>query len=87
MAVIYGGGPTASATRADLVKRLASVTNAGARIAVCEAIDELAPQGDDAASAALDAVVAADTKAGDKNLMATDNTVAQVALRLRWRNK
>ena len=87
MAVIYGGGPNASATRADLVKRLASVTNAGARIAVCEAIDELAPQGDDAASAALDAVVAADTKAGDKNLMATDNTVAQVALRLRWRNK
>jgi hypothetical protein len=87
MAVIYGGGASASATRADLVKRVSGVTNAGARIAVCEAIDELAPQGDDAAAAALDAVVAADTKAGDKNLIAVDNTVAQVALRLRWRNK
>jgi hypothetical protein len=87
MAVIYGGGPNASATRADLVKRVSGVTNAGARIAVCEAIDELAPQGDDAAANALDAVVAADTKAGDKNLIAIDNTVAQVALRLRWRNK
>ncbi|MGA2447724.1 MAG: hypothetical protein ABTD50_03510 [Polyangiaceae bacterium] len=87
MAVIYGGGPNASATRADLAKRVPGVMNAGARIAVCEAIDELAPQGDDAAAAALDAVVAADTRSGDKSLMATDNTVAQVALRLRWRNK
>jgi hypothetical protein len=87
MAVIFGGGPNASATRADLVKRVSGVTNAGARIAVCEAIDELAPQGDEAAANALDAVVAADTKAGDKNLIAIDNTVAQVALRLRWRNK
>ena len=36
---------------------------------------------------ALDKVVADDTKSGNKDLAATDNTLAQVAWRLRNRNK
>jgi hypothetical protein len=86
MAVICGGGPKANATRADLVKHLDKVKNTGARIAIVEAIDELAPQGDVGSADALDQIIAADTKAGDKGLISTDNTVAQVAWRLRVRN-
>jgi hypothetical protein len=86
MAVIYGGGPNANATRAELLRRVDKVKNPGARIALCEAIDELAPQGDTAAADALDKIVAADTISGDKNIIAIDNTVAQVAWRLRVRS-
>ncbi|MGA7123702.1 MAG: hypothetical protein WBY94_26595 [Polyangiaceae bacterium] len=85
MAVIYGGGASANATRAELLKRLEKVRNPGARIALCEAIDELAPAGDVSAADALDKIVATDAKNGDKELAATDNTVAQVAWRLRLR--
>jgi hypothetical protein len=87
MAVIYGGGASANATRGELLKRVDKVRNAGARIALCEAIDELAPQGDVAAADALDKVVATNAKSGDKELIATDNTVAQVAWRLRVRSQ
>ncbi|HZU82426.1 MAG TPA: hypothetical protein VE987_05905, partial [Polyangiaceae bacterium] len=87
MAVIYGGGAQANATRAELLKRVDKVRNAGARIALCEAIDELAPQGDVAAADALDKIVAADAKSGDKDVVAVDNTVAQVAWRLRVRGQ
>ena len=85
MAVIYGGGANANATRGELLKRMDKVRNPGARIALCEAIDELAPGGDPSAADALDKIVAADAKNGDKELGATDNTVAQVAWRLRVR--
>lgn len=84
MAVIYGSDK-APATRAELLKHVESVKNTGARIALCEAIDELAPQGDVAAADALDKIIAADAKSGDQDLVATDNTVAQVAWRLRVR--
>jgi hypothetical protein len=84
MAVIYGSG-NAAATRAALVAKLPKVTNTGARIAICEAIDELTPSGDAATADALQKVVDADTKAGDANLIATDNTVEQVSWRLRVR--
>ncbi len=84
MAVIYGGA-NANATRGELLKRMDKVRNAGARIALCEAIDELAPQGDVGAADALDKIVASDAKSGDKELASTDNTVAQVAWRLRVR--
>jgi len=87
MAVVYGGGPRSAATRADLLKRVDGVRNAGARIALCEAIDELSPQGDVAAADALDKIVMADAKSGDKELASIDNTVAQVAWRLRVRNQ
>jgi hypothetical protein len=86
MAVIYGGGANANATRTELINHVGKVRNIGARIALVEAIDELAPKGDEAAAEALDKMIAADTKAGDKSVIATDNTVAQVAWRLRVRN-
>jgi hypothetical protein len=86
MSVIYGGG-NAAGTRGQLLSKVDKVHNAGARIALCEAIDELAPQGDAAAADALDKIVAADVKSGDKELIATDNAVAQVAWRLRVRGQ
>ena len=86
MTVIYGSG-NANGTRGDLLKRVDKVQNTGARIALCEAIDRLAPQGDVAAADALDKIVAADTKSGDKALAGADNTVAQVAWRLRVRGQ
>jgi hypothetical protein len=69
------------------VKHLDKVKNPGARIAVVAAIDELAQQGDTAAADALDKIVAADAKGGDKELASADNTVAQVAWRLRARGQ
>jgi hypothetical protein len=86
MAVIYGSG-NAAATRSALVAKLPKVTNTGARIAMCEAIDELTPNGDAATADALQKIVDADTKAGDANLIATDNTVEQVSWRLRVRGQ
>jgi hypothetical protein len=85
MTVIFGGGAAANATRTELVKHVDKVKNPGARIAVVAAIDELAPQGDTAAADALDKIVAADEKGGDKDVKSADNTVAQVAWRLRAR--
>jgi hypothetical protein len=84
MTVIYGAS-NAAATRSALVAKLPKVTNTGARIAICEAIDELTPKGDAATADALQKVVDADQKGGDANLIATDNTVEQVAWRLRVR--
>jgi hypothetical protein len=86
MSVVYGAA-NGNATRAQLVTHVEKVKNTGARIALVAAIDELAPTGDAATADALDKIVAADTKAGDKDLIATDNTVAQVAWRLRGRGK
>jgi hypothetical protein len=86
MAVIYGGG-SAAATRTSLLGKVSKISNAGARIAVVEAIDELSPTGDVATADALDKIVAADSKSGDANLISTDNTVAQVAWRLRVRGQ
>ena len=88
MAVIYGGeGAAQAATRGQLLSKIDKVKNAGARIAIVEAIDELSPTGDVATADALDKIVAADTKAGDKELISVDNTVAQVAWRLRVRSQ
>jgi hypothetical protein len=84
MVVIYGGA-NGGATRAELLRHVDKVKNTGARIALCEAIDALAPQGDVATADALDKIVAADAKSGEPELVATDNTVAQVAWRLRVR--
>ncbi len=86
MSVIYGGA-NAAATRTALLGKLDKIKNAGARIAVVEAIDELSPTGDAASADALDKIVTADTKSGDANLISTDNTVAQVAWRLRVRGQ
>ena len=86
MAVMNGKG-SAAATRSSLLGKVDKIKNAGARIAVVEAIDELSPIGDVPTADALDKIVAADTKAGDKDVISTDNTVAQVAWRLRVRGQ
>jgi hypothetical protein len=86
MAVVYGDGASQQAgTRAELLKRVDKVKDASARLALVEAIDELAPSGDVAAADALDKIVAADTKAGDKMVLMADDSVVKIALRLRAR--
>jgi hypothetical protein len=84
MAVIYGQS-SADSTRAELLKRVDKVKDASARLAVVEAIDQLAPKGDTAAADALDKIVAADQKSGDKNVLMADDSVVKIALRLRAR--
>jgi hypothetical protein len=86
MAVAYSTTEsTWAGTRADLLKRVDKVKGAQARLAIVEAIDELAPKGDTAAADALDKIVASDTKTGDRNLLLGDDAVVKVALRLRAR--
>lgn len=86
MIVIYGGG-NANATRAQLLSKVDKIKNPGARLAVVEAIDELAPTGDAATADALDKIIAADTKSGDTMLIKADDPVAQIAWRLRVRGQ
>jgi len=85
MAVVYGDGSAQANTRAELLKRVDKVKDASARLSLVEAIDELAPGGDAASADALDKIVAADTKSGDKNLLMADDSVVKIALRLRAR--
>jgi hypothetical protein len=84
MAVVYGQA-TKDQTRADLLGKVDKVKNAGARLALVEAIDRLAPQGDNAAAGALEKIVEADRPSGDKMLAQADDSVVKVALRLRAR--
>jgi hypothetical protein len=84
MAVIYGEG-TPDATRGELLKRVDKIKDPSARLALVEAIDELAPKGDVAAANALDKMVADDTRGGDKGVLMADDSVVKIALRLRER--
>jgi len=84
MAVIYGEG-NPDATRGELIKRVGKVKDPSARLAIVEAIDELAPKGDVTAADALDKIVAADTRAGDRGVLMADDSVVKIALRLRAR--
>jgi hypothetical protein len=83
MAAEYGVGN--AAIRAALVDKVDKVKVPGARLALCEAIDFLAPQGDTAAADKLDKIVEADTATGDKGLMQGDDVVVKVSERLRAR--
>jgi hypothetical protein len=85
MAVAYTSDAAQAGTRGELLKRMDKVKDAGARLAVVEAIDELAPKGDTATADTLDKLVAADSKSGDRNLLVADDAVVKVALRLRAR--
>ncbi len=85
MAVAYSTDATGAGTRAELLKRLDKVKDAGARLALVEGIDELAPKGDTATADALDKIVEADKKSGDRNLLLADDAVVKVALKLRAR--
>jgi hypothetical protein len=86
MVVIYAGS-NANGMRSSLVSKVDKIKNGGARLAVAEAIDELAPTGDVAAADALDKIIAADTKSGDTALINADNPIAQIAWRLRVRSQ
>jgi len=83
MAVEYGAGK--ADIRSALTDKLPDVKNPGARLAVAEAIDALAPQGDNAAAEKLEKLVAADKATGDRNLVMGDDVVVKVAARLRSR--
>ena len=78
MAAIYGD----AATRASLVAKLASTKDASVRLAIGQAIDHLAPQGDVASAEKLEALVESDSKAG---LRGASDEIVKIALRLRSR--
>jgi hypothetical protein len=83
MAVEYGAGKPA--VLAGLLEKLPSVKNSGARLAVTEAIDALAPKGDNAAAEKLEKIVAIDKATGDRDAIMGDDVVVKVAARLRSR--
>src|SRR5262249_55240078 len=84
MSVIYAGSAR-DQIRGDLVQKVDKVKNAGARLALVEAIDRLAPNGDAAAAGVLEKIVEVDKPSGDKMLLQADDSVVKVALRLRAR--
>ena len=84
MSVIYAGSAK-DQVRGDLVQKLDKVKNPGARLAVVEAIDRLAPNGDPAAAGIIEKIVEADKPSGDKMLLQADDSLVKVALRLRAR--
>jgi hypothetical protein len=81
MAAIYGNAET----RKALVAKLEKVKDGIVRLALAEAIDHLAPQGDAATADALDKIVAADVASGNAELIANDDAVVKTALKLRSR--
>ncbi len=84
MSVIYAGG-SRDQVRGELLQRIDKVKNPGARLAVVEAIDRLAPNGDAQGAAVLEKIVEADKPSGDKLLLQADDSLVKVALRLRAR--
>ena len=78
MAAVYGN----AATRDALVKKLATVTDASLRFAMATAVLHLSPRGDAAAATSLDAIVAADVKAGRQGGL---DELRAVAMQLRAR--
>jgi len=78
MAAIYGNAQT----KADLVGKVDKVKDGSVRLAMVEAIDHLAPQGDAATADKLEAIVDADNKAGVKY---ANDEVYKIALKLRSR--
>jgi hypothetical protein len=81
MAGIYGN----AGTRNDLLGKVDKVKEAGARLALVEAIDHLSPQGDASAAAALEKIVDADKASGNQSVLMADDAVVKVAMRLRAR--
>ena len=78
MAAIYGN----EKTKADLVAKVDKIKDGSVRLAMVEAIDHLSPNGDAAASAALEKVVDADKAAG---VNYANDEVFKTALKLRSR--
>lgn len=86
-AAILGGGANAKATRDALVAHLEGMNDSLAREALVNAVDHLCPEGDTDIADKFEAIVAKDVDKGDASLLAADNNVAQVALRLRGRKE
>jgi hypothetical protein len=84
MAVIFAGKDN-DKIRGELLSRIDKVKEKVSRLAVATAIDELAPNGDSAAADQLDKMADKDKGLGDNDLLAADNEVAKVSLRLRAR--
>ncbi|MCA9585777.1 MAG: hypothetical protein KC657_10510 [Myxococcales bacterium] len=82
MTCIYGGGDKANDTRAKLVDKVEKITDGSVRLAIVEAIDHLAPNGDAPAGEKLDKLVETERAAG-KNFAADE--VFKVALKLKSR--
>lgn len=81
MAAIYGNAGTAK----DLAAKVDKVKDGGARLALVEAIDHLLPKGDNAIAETLNKVVEGDKAAGNPAVLAADDAVVKVALRLKAR--
>jgi hypothetical protein len=78
MAAIYGNAQT----KGDLVGKVDKVKDSSVRLAMVEAIDHLAPQGDAATADKLESIVEADKKAG---VNYANDEVYKIALKLRSR--
>ena len=81
MAAIYGN----DATRAALVEKVPQIRDGAVRLTLVEAIDALAPKGDEAAATKLEGIAAADVASGNKELIAADDALYKVANKLRAR--
>jgi hypothetical protein len=84
MSVILAG-KDGDKIRGELLSRIDKVKEKVSRLAIATAIDELAPNGDTAAADQLDKMADKDKGLGDNDLLAADNEVAKVSLRLRAR--
>ena len=82
---VINAGSNGAAIEKVLLGRVAAVQQPAVRIALVEAIDKLAPMGDAAAADMLDKMIVADRAGGDPKVLASDDTVAKVAARLRAR--
>ncbi len=85
MAAIYGGGSNAAQTRSELMKKVDGVKDPAARLAIVQAVDRLAPEGDQKAADDFDKLVESDKKIADKTTLMASDAVAKVAKRLRAR--
>jgi hypothetical protein len=81
MAAIYGN----ATTRDALASKVDKVKEAGARLAIVEAIDHLSPKGDGNTATTLEKIVDADKASGNASVLGADDAVVKVALRLRAR--
>jgi hypothetical protein len=81
MAAVYGN----DATRDALLAKVDGIKDGSVRLTLVEAIDHLAPKGDDKTAAALEKIVEADKASGNKALIAADDAVIKVAMKLRSR--
>ncbi len=85
MAVIFGSGSNAAQTRSELLKKVDGVKDPAARLALVQAIDRLAPEGDANAASELEKLLENDKKTGEKSVLQAADTVSKVAKRLRAR--